>query len=497
MVSKEEIRKLNKEQLVNLVYDLLIRVDNLVAEVQVLKQEAKVFKEEANVFREEAKVLRAEVQDLKEEVKRLKTPKNSSNSSLPPSHDLFRFKNQSLREKGDKKSGGQPGHKGETLLMTANPDSIIKHWPKEICPQCGKTHNNERSQIIGKRQVIDIPVIKASVIEHQIIQSICTCGYVSCGDFPSDVVAPVQYGHHLISLVAYLSSRQYIPYARLSELIRSITTISMSEGTIYNLLNKAANIVLPIYRGIKEEIAKATTVGGDETGIKVKKEKYWAWTWQTILATYIVITKSRGFVTVTNTFPNGFPNATYVSDAFGSQLKTSARRHQLCLAHLLRDLNFLEQLYHHKWANDMKALLKKAIILKNSMTLEQYDKPLEERTEIQKEFGILINQKLPKKVPKIFTFQNRMKKHQHQVFNFLFQSNVPYDNNGSEQAIRNIKVKQKVSGNFRSERGSEIFAILRSVFDTTIKKGGNPFETIRIAVNLSAKKKEFQLNRLT
>jgi len=482
MVSKAELRKLNKEQLVNMVYDLLIRVDNLVAEVQILK--------------EEAKVLKAEVQDLKEEVKRLKTPKNSSNSSLPPSHDLFRFKNQSLREKGNKKSGGQPGHKGETLLMSANPDSVIEHWPKEICPQCGKTHNNERSQIIGKRQVIDIPVINASVIEHQIFQTTCTCGYISTGNFPADVSAPVQYGNNLISLTAYLSSRQYVPYARLSELVRSITSISMSEGTIFNLLNRAANIVLPIYKGIKEEITKATTIGGDETGVKVKNENYWAWTWQTILATYIVITKSRGFVTVTNTFPNGFPNATYISDSLSAQLKTSARRHQLCLAHLLRELNYFEELYHHKWVIDMKAILKKAIILKNSMTLEQYTEQLEERTALLQEFGILINQSLPNKVSKIFPFQKRLKKRQQQVFNFLFHPDVPYDNNGSEQAIRNIKVKQKVSGSFRSERGSEIFAILRSVFDTTIKKGGNPFETIRFAVNLSACKNEFQLNRL-
>ena len=130
------------------------------------------------------------------------------------------------------------------------------------------------------------------------------------------------------------------------------------------------------------------------------------------------------------------------------------------------------------------------------MTLEQYTEQLEERTALLQEFGILINQSLPDKVSKIFPFQKRMKKRQHQVFNFLFYPDVPYDNNGSERAIRNIKVKQKVSGSFRSERGSEIFAILRSVFDTTIKKGGNPFETIRFAVNLSACKNEFQLNRL-
>lgn len=467
MIPKEVLRKQSKEELVDMVYSLLIAVDKLTAKVQ----------------------------ELHEEVQKLKTPKNSGNSSLPPSHDLFRLKNQSLREKSDKKSGGQPGHKGETLVMSPSPDKIIKHWPDKKCPQCGKIHAGETGRIIGKRQVIDIPVIKASIIEHQILQTTCNCGYVIAGDFPVDVSAPVQYGNNLIALTAYLSSRQYVPYARLSELIYSITTISMSEGTIYNLLNKAANVVLPIYESIKEEVGKASTVGGDESGVKVNNENHWAWTWQTIRATYIVITNSRGFVTVKNTFPDGFPNATYISDSLSAQLKTTSKRHQLCLAHLLRELKYFEETYHHKWVIDMTALLKSAIALKNRMTEQQYAEPLQERNRILQEFGILINQLLPDKAAKIFPFQRRLKKRQDQVFNFLFYPDVPYDNNGSEQAIRNVKVKQKVSGSFRSERGSEIFAILRSVIDTTIKKGGNPFETIRLAVNLAASKKEFQAVR--
>ena len=142
----------------------------------------------------------------------------------------------------------------------------------------------------------------------------------------------------------------------------------------------------------------------------------------------------------------------------------------------------------------MKALLKRAMELKNKMTPEQYDKPLDERTSILKEFEILVNQELPDKVSKIFPFQKRLRKRRFQVFNFLYYLDVPYDNNGSERAIRNVKVKQKVSGSFRSERGSEIFAILRSVLDTTIKKGGNPFETIRFALNLAACKNEFQIS---
>jgi transposase len=467
MVSKEELRKLSKDKLVDMMYDLLIKVDALTTEVQ----------------------------ELRSEVKNLKTPKNSGNSSLPPSSDLFRFMNQSLRGKSDKKSGGQPGHKGETLLMSPNPDKIIEHRPDKICPHCGKIHTDVPAQLIGKRQVIDIPFIQASVVEHQVYQSICTCGYVSTGNFPTDITAPVQYGNNLMALTAYLSSRQYVPYKRLSELLKSITNISLSEGTIFNLLNKAANIVLPIYEGIKEEISKAITVGGDETGLKVKKNKFWAWTWQTLQATYIVISKSRGFVTVGKTFPDGFVNATFISDSLSAQLKTFARRHQLCLAHLLRELSFFQELYHHKWATEMKDLLTRAIKLKETMTLKQYSGPFEERTAIISEFEILVNQTLPDTVTKILPFQKRLRKRRHQVFNFLFYPDVPYDNNGSERAIRNVKVKQKVSGSFRSERGAEIFAILRSVVDTIIKKGGNPFESIRFAINVAASKNDFLTNR--
>ncbi len=378
MVSKDELRKLDKEELVDLVYDLSIKVDALTRLVQVLQ----------------------------EEIRRLGTPKNSGNSSLPPSGDLFRYKNQSLRGKSDKKSGGQKGHKGETLLMSPIPDKIIAHLPDARCSHCGKVHTGEPGQMIGKRQVIDIPVIQASVVEHQVYQRMCSCGHVSTGNFPTDVTAPVQYGNNLIALTAYLSSRQYVPYTRLTELIKSMTNLTMSEGTIFNLLNKAANMVLPIYEGIKEEISKANVVGGDETGVKVGKHKFWAWTWQTLRATYIVISKSRGFVTVENTFPEGFVNATFVSDSLSAQLKTPAREHQLCLAHLLRELNFFEQMYHHRWATDMKNLLTGAIKLKDTMTLKHYTETCNERTAIINEFDILLNQTLPDTVSKIVLSNN-------------------------------------------------------------------------------------------
>ena len=72
------------------------------------------------------------------------------------------------------------------------------------------------------------------------------------------------------------------------------------------------------------------------------------------------------------------------------------------------------------------------------------------------------------------------------MFNFLFYPDVPSDNNGSERAIRNVKVKQKISGHFRSERGAEMYAILQSVFDTFIKRGADPYKQISFAINLAA-----------
>ena len=80
-------------------------------------------------------------------------------------------------------------------------------------------------------------------------------------------------------------------------------------------------------------------MGSDETGTNVNNKKYWTWTWQTETETFITVSPSRGFATIDNTFPQGFPKAVLVSDSLSTQLKTTAYKHQLCLAHLLRELN--------------------------------------------------------------------------------------------------------------------------------------------------------------
>lgn len=442
-----------------------------------------LFVEFSNKVEKQLNELKEDIRVLKEENQRLKS-QNSRNSSRPPSHDFGRTPRQkSLRKPSNKKSGGQKGHKGTTLFQSPKPDQVIKHTPAPYCPGCGKVHSADALKLQSKRQVVDIPPIQATVTEHQVYQLQCNCGCVSKGEFPAGVTAPVQYGNRLVSFVSYLSTRQYIPFGRLPELLECICNVSLSEGTIYNMLDRVANSLLPVYEGIKQDVAKAKVVGSDESGVKVNNSNYWTWTWQTDSETYITIKPSRGYVTIENEFPDGFPTAILVSDSLSTQLKTPALLHQLCLAHLMRELNAFIEASKNEWAMLLKALFEKAIELKKELTPEQYNNPPEEVELINKAFGTLLDLPLQENVPKLPAFQKRLIKWRDAVFTFLQYQDVPFDNNGSERAIRNIKVKQKVSGGFRSERGAETFAITRSAIDTWIKRTVNIFDMLNLHLN--------------
>ncbi len=459
MIKRETLEPLEKEDIIN------------------------IFVEFSNRIEQEMQLLRDDIRDLKEENRQLKNQQNSRNSSRPPSQDFGKIPRQkSLRTKSGKKSGGQPGHKGQTLDQIINPDYVVVHKPSDICPECGKVHQSEDYSLLKKRQVIDIPPIKAEVTEHHVYQVECRCGHISLGDFPAGVNAPVQYGNHIVSLVSYFSTRQYISYQRIPELLRCISNISISEGTVYKMLNKVSNKVYPLYEEIKKGIKEAKVVGSDETGTNVNNNKFWTWTWQTARETYITVSPSRGFITIENEFPQGLPNSVLVSDSLSAQLKTKALKHQLCLAHLYRELNAFIEITKNKWPVQLKELFQKAIRLKKDLHSSQYDKPIKRRDEILLEFQDLLDKPPKTKIKKLIAFHKRMVKLQECVFTFLFYPEVPFENNGSERAIRNVKVKQKVSGGFRSETGANAFAIIRSVIDTWIKRDAKVFDSLRLAL---------------
>lgn len=425
---------------------------------------------------------------LKHELAGYKNKKNSDNSHIPPSQDQNRpKKNQSLRTKSGRKSGGQPGHEGSTLACSASPDEVINYQP-DCCNNCGNDLSNVTATMIESRQVIDIPVIKTTCVEHRIYQKKCSCGHCMQGKFPGHVAANIQYGPVAESLMGYLHARQYMPYKRMKEFFTDAFNLPISEGSIANILQRFVKKAWPLYDIIKQRIEKATYVGSDETSLVVNGAKHWAWTWQNSMLTFIACTDNRGFKTIEQHFPEGLPNSIVGHDRYAAHFNCEAKKHQICTAHLLRDLQYLTELYDNKcdWAVQMKDLIIQAFHLKKVLAMPDYSGPNKKRNALEKALTTLLQTNIDKTHGKAKTLQKNLLKHQQHILTFLWHSDVPADNNGSERAIRNIKVKQKISGQFKSENGANGFAVIRSIIDTAIKSGQNVLASLAHIAKLGA-----------
>lgn len=395
--------------------------------------------------------------------------KNSHNSHLPPSKDIF-SKKKSLREPSTRKSGGQLGHQGHTLEMSATPDVTVD-LKSTYCSICGYELQDGTFVLKVKRQVVDVPPIPPPVYtEYKQYSCVCKhCHYKQVADFPAGVNAPIQYGTSVQAWISYLSVCHYLPYGRIKSLLAQLIGINLSEGSIQNLLKKAATRLRVVYDRIKAEIFKSPVVGSDETSVKVKGIKYWIWVWQDALNTLIITSANRGYSTIQSVWNNGLTDAILISDRLSAQLKMPSKGNQVCLAHLLRDTIALDQEEKHPFAQQFNTLLRDVFEFKEVMKERNSACDKQEASLFENRLNKLLSITISKeRHPKTVTFQNSMLKYRNFILPCLYYLEVPPDNNGSERAIRNIKVKQKVSGQFIS--GHEDFCVIRSAIDTFIKR---------------------------
>ena len=209
------------------------------------------------------------------------------------------------------------------------------------------------------------------VTEHRIYSTVCTCGKRNASTYPKEALAPVSYGSTVEALIGYLSVRQYLPMERIAELFHQVLNIKISQATIRNKIASLANGCLPMYEKIKFIIERSKVVGADETGCVVNGNKWWIWTWQNLSLTYIVASESRGYKAITDNFPNGLPNAVLVSDCWAAQLKTPAHLHQICLAHIQRELKYYIEGSQSKWSRDFSKLIHQSLSLKKRDTTKR------------------------------------------------------------------------------------------------------------------------------
>lgn len=460
-----------------------MKIEVLLKRLEALEQRVGELEYQNTLLKSENKYLKEENTFLKERLSNYQNPKNSRNSSIPPSKDENRPKrNQSLRRASGKKPGGQPGRKGKTLEMVKYPDQVIDLEP-DYCNGCGKSLESVAPSDARARQVVDIPVPKAIFTEYRTYAKTCMCGQETRAGFPEGVGSPVGYGPRTESLIGYFHARQYLPFARMQEMFKDVFGLGISEGGIHYLLERFSRKTGPAYQQIKKRIAVSPVVGTDETGACVGGAKDWFWTWQDHKLTYIAHSDNRGSATIEKEFPSGFPESVLVRDGWRAQAATVAGHHQLCLAHLQRRLNFLNEKYGcASWGKEFLKLLKSSLKLgKQDRKKEKYKTG---RTGIVQKMEQLLQHPPDKGQKELYSFYKRMGRERQNLFTFLFIEGVPPDNNGSERAVRNIKVKQKISGQFKIGTTAQNFAQIRSVIDTTIKNGLNVLDALTLIAKL-------------
>jgi len=429
--------------------------------------------------------LESEKEQLKKKVEKLESllKKNSHNSSKPPSSDQKKqIKNS--RASSSRNPGGQTGHKGTTLQLRDNPQKIIRHKVQK-CKRCGNDIKQAEIIKIKRRQVIDIPPIEVVVEEHQTEIKRCNCcGKINESKFPERIKNTVQYGEQIKSIITYLWAKDQTPYQRISETIQDIFNIKMSVGTINNIVREASDKAELIREVIKTHIKDAPVLNADETGLRVNKENYWQHVLSNEKLTYYAVHKNRGRTAIDEIGVLPEYKGTCVHDGLTSY-KSYECRHALCNAHHLRELAYIAEELKQKWAKkfiDLLLDMKGEVELSKSKNLSAIDG--EKFTGYTIRYSTLIRsgyketEKLKKEKKTAENLLYRLKKWKKEVMLFVADFRVPFDNNMAERDLRMMKLKQKISGCFRSVQGAMDFSAIRTILASAKKQKINRFDAI-------------------
>jgi len=427
--------------------------------------------------------------------------KNSSNSGKPPSSDgLNKPSPKSLRKRHDRKSGGQPGHAGHTLKTVEHPDREEVHRVSR-CHYCHRSLEEVEASGIEKRQVFDVPKVHIEVTEHKAeIKRFPHCGEISKADFPEGVTQPVQYGPEIKAQAVYFNQYQLLPLERTGEVFETLYGQALSEGTILEACQEVAERVEGGNATIKKHLTEQEdVVHFDETGARVEGKLGWLHSASTALLTYYAMHARRGKPAMDEIGILPDLKGRAIHDGWKTYFKYPIL-HGLCNAHHLRRLKFLEERYPQAWVTELADLLvemKEAVDTARQASLTCLIS--EQLIAFDTRYDRLVEQGLqanapperpadhPKKRGRIkqSPARNLLKEfqvHKESVLAFMYDFKVPFDNNQAERDIRMMKVRQKISGCFRSKEGADIFCQIRGYISTARKNEQQVVDVLRLAL---------------
>ena len=417
--------------------------------------------------------LRTELQGLKDRL-----ALNSRNSNKPPSSDGLAKKPapKSLRTKTGRKPGGQRGHKGQSLQQISKPDHTFVH-SLDRCP-CGKCRGRSLRQepLLGyeRRQVFELPAKPLEVTEHQAEVKRCpVSGRRVTAAFPPQVNAPAQYGSRFRALMLYFNNQQFIPYQRLTQLCQDLYGQPLSQGTLVAGNERAFDNLEPFEQTLKALLPQAPVLHCDESGLRVAGKLHWLHVLSNTHLTFYGVHPKRGSQAMDAL--GILPHCTnwIVHDHFKAYFTYEDCLHALCNQHHLRELKFLWEEHQEAWADQLSRFLL------DCNQRRKRDGVLGERAfaKLHARYHAILA-KGRRRHPgnrgaqsKAANLLDRLEDYDLCALAFLLDPEVPFTNNQGERDIRMEKVRQKISGCFRTLHGAQVFARIRGYISTARKQG--------------------------
>lgn len=411
---------------------------------------------------------------------------NSANSHQPPSSDGYRKKSvKPALPKGAKRvRGGQPGHTGKTLRQVEQPDWMCVHLPRQ-CKICGRGIAADAAhEVVSRRQVFDLPAPKLEVTEHRLGCIEC-CGQKQYGEYPGAVRSPVQYGPGVQALVVKLSVDHKLPLEQVCCLFSDLYGYELNSETVEKALEEGYELAASLEAATKAQLQQAEVTHFDETGLRVAGRLQWLHTASTALYTHLFVHKKRGEQALRSE-ASILPEFTgwAIHDHLAAYYKFTQAKHGACDAHILRELQGVLET-GSAWAGVMHAFL---------LELYGQTRPLqgEAATRARQRYRQILSQaereepppepKVGRGRPKSTPGRNllrRLTEHEDAILAFALVAGVPFTNNQAERDLRPAKVKQKVSGSFRTDLGARVYARLQAVISTCRKQERNVFVMLR------------------
>ncbi len=415
---------------------------------------------------------------------------DSSNSGKPPSSDGLKKPSRvrNLREPSGKTTGGQKGHPGKTLLQVETPDLVVDHYPG-ACARCGSALTAAMATSHAARQVFDLPEPQPLVVtEHRAhVCSCARCGAPTQAAFPEGVAAPVQYGTRISAFVLYLLHGHFLPEDRLAELMRDLFGVSLVPATIARMSRSCADRLHSFGQAVRDCVNGAKVKHLDETGFRLGGKTQWLHIASSALLTCYRVCASRGSLWTDVV-------GIVVHDHWKPYYTMKGVLHALCNAHHLRELKALIDIDQEDWARKMQILLRRAchatnlarqrgVLLKPRLIARierRYDAIVAEGLafhHVQPELRRLQRRSgKPRRIGHNLLL--RLQQRRNDVLRFLHDPDVPFTNNQAERDARMMKLRQKISGGYRSQDSAEDFAVIRSVLSTARKQGWNIVHTL-------------------